>query len=240
MISETIPLALEGPIHIHISEQVREVNQCLEWSGLRPVEWLLEHTEVDQRWCLIHATHLSELETKKIARTGAVVGLCPTTEANLGDGLFPLDKYLNQEGRFGIGSDSNTSVDAAEELRLLEYGQRLVQLRRNISGLNEGASSGASLFTKALAGGAQALHQPIGLLAPGKRADLIVLGNSHPILMGKVGDTILDSWIFSGGRELITDVFVGGNQLIKDGRHKSQDYIEQRFSSTMLKLMNLV
>ena len=140
-----------------VSEQLREVEQCVNWSGKRPVEWLLDHSEVDERWCLVHATHMTEAETSAFAKTGAIAGLCPTTEANLGDGLFPLDQFLNQNGRFGVGSDSNTSVDAAEELRLLEYGQRLIQQRRNVGARGKGVSSGSSLFLGALDGGRQAL-----------------------------------------------------------------------------------
>ena len=238
MIDEAVSQAQQGPIHIHISEQLREVEQCVNWSGKRPVEWLLDHSEVGERWCLLHATHMTESEISAFAKTGAIAGLCPTTEANLGDGLFPLEQFLNQNGRFGVGSDSNTSVDAAEELRLLEYGQRLIQQRRNVGARGKGESSGSSLFLGALDGGRQALGQPIGLLAPGKRADFIILDKMHPVLAGRSGNTILDSWIFTGGRELITDVFVAGRHLVQKGRHINQEQIENRFRHTISRLMS--
>jgi len=238
MIDEAIGLVPDGPIHVHIAEQTKEVEQCIEWSGKRPVEWLLDHTKVDDKWCLIHATHMTEAETEGFAETGAVAGLCPTTEANLGDGLFPLEQFLNLGGRIGIGSDSNTSVDAAEELRLLEYGQRLSQLRRNVGARTEGSSTGESLFTAALAGGAQALDQPIGVLAPGNRADFVVLDGRHPVLAGREESSILDSWIFTGGRELITDVFVSGIHLVKKGHHIHQENIENRYRDTIAVLMS--
>jgi formiminoglutamate deiminase len=237
MIDEAIGLVPDGPIHVHIAEQIKEVEQCINWSDKRPVKWLLDHTNVDDKWCFIHATHMTDAETEEFAETGAVAGLCPTTEANLGDGLFPLEQFLNLNGRIGIGSDSNTSVDAAEELRLLEYGQRLSQLRRNVSALTEGSSTGESLFRAALAGGAQALDQPTGVLTPGNRADIVVLDGRHPVLAGREESSILDSWIFTGGRELITDVFVAGNHMVKAGHHIHQDTIENRYRDTIEKLM---
>jgi len=238
MIKDAIALMPEGPIHMHIAEQTKEVDQCIDWSGQRPIEWLLENTNVDKRWCLIHATHMTGAEINALADTRAVVGLCPTTEANLGDGLFPLEKFMRQKGEIGIGSDSNTSVDIAEELRLLEYGQRLSQQRRNIGASGEGASTGETLFKASLAGGSQALDQPIGILNPGYRADLIVLNNQHPVLFGRTGSAIIDSWIFTGGRELISDVFVAGQHLVKRHRHINQENIENRYRETIKSLAN--
>ena len=238
MIDEATGLVRDGPIHVHIAEQIKEVEQCINWSGKRPVEWLLDHTNVDDKWCFIHATHMTDAETEGFAETGAVAGLCPTTEANLGDGLFPLEQFLNFDGRLGIGSDSNMSVDAAEELRLLEYGQRLSQLRRNVGALTEGSSTGESLFRAALAGGAQALDQPIGVLTPGNRADIVVLDGRHPVLAGREESSILDSWIFTGGRALITDDFVAGKHMVKEGHHIHQENIENRYSDTIAKLMS--
>jgi len=233
MVSEVMSLMLEGPIHIHIAEQTKEVDQCISWSGKRPIEWLLDNVDINERWCLIHATQMTQLESNALANTRAVVGLCPTTEANLGDGVFPLENFMRQKGRIGIGSDSNTSVDVAEELRLLEYGQRLKQQRRNIGAIAAGASTGETLFKESLAGGSQALGQSIGLLAPGYRADFIVLNNHHPVLFGRTGSAILDSWIFTGGKELISDVFVAGHHLIADSHHIHQEKIERRYRKTI-------
>ena len=173
------------PIHIHIAEQEAEVDDCLAWSGARPVQWLLANQPVDRHWCLVHATHMTEDETRALAASGAVAGLCPTTEANLGDGLFPLPGYLEHAGAFGIGSDSHISVDAAEELRLLEYGQRLHSRARNIGAGGEGRSTGAALLTAALLGGARALDRPAGAIAPGHLADLVVLDADSPALTGR-------------------------------------------------------
>lgn len=238
MIKDAIALMPEEPIHIHIAEQIKEVDQCVDWSGQRPVEWLLENTNVDKRWCLIHATHMTDAEINALAKTSAAVGLCPTTEANLGDGLFPLEKFMRQKGKIGIGSDSNTSVDVAEELRLLEYGQRLNQKRRNIGASSEGDSTGETLFKASLSGGSQALDQPIGSLSPGHRADLIVLNNQHPVLFARTGSAIIDSWIFTGGRELISDVFVAGQHLVKKHCHIHQENIERRYRKTIKLLTN--
>ena len=172
------------PVHIHIAEQQGEVQQSLDYSGQRPVQYLLDKLAVDARWCLVHATHLSEDEVSAIARSGAVVGLCPTTEANLGDGLFPLESFLAQGGRLGIGSDSHVSHSAVEELRWLEYGQRLLHQRRNVAVSGGQRRVGDFLWQAALQGGAQAAGRPVGALAVGKRADLIVLDHDHPNLDG--------------------------------------------------------
>ena len=238
MIKDAITLMPKEPIHIHIAEQTKEVDQCIDWSGQRPIEWLLENTIVNERWCLIHATHMTNIEINALANTRATVGLCPTTEANLGDGLFSLEKFMLQQGKIGIGSDSNTSVDVAEELRLLEYGQRLSQKRRNIGAIREGVSTGDALFKVSLEGGSQALDQPIFILTPGYRADFIVLDKKHPVLFGRTGNTIIDSWVFTGVRELISDVFVAGKHLIRDHHHIHQEYIESRYRETIKSLAN--
>ena len=238
MIKDAVTLMHKVPIHIHIAEQKKEVDQCIEWSGQRPVEWLLENINVNNRWCLIHATHMNNKEINALANTHATVGLCPTTEANLGDGIFPLEKFMLKKGKIGVGSDSNTSVDVAEELRLLEYGQRLSQQRRNIGAIENNTSTGETLFKASLAGGSQALDQPIGMLTPGRRADFIVLNNQHPVLFGRRGSAIIDSWIFTGGRELISDVFVAGQHLIKNHRHIRQENIERRYHATINSLAN--
>jgi formimidoylglutamate deiminase len=164
-----------APIHIHVAEQQKEVADCLAANGMRPVQWLLHHAPVDDRWCLVHATHLSDVETRALAATGAVAGLCPTTEANLGDGFFPLTGFLSQGGRFGIGSDSHVNVSVAEELRLLEYGQRLTARRRAVSADDTVRSPGERLYLDAARHGAQALGIAAGRLVAGARADLVVL-----------------------------------------------------------------
>nr|XP_061808142.1 formimidoylglutamate deiminase-like [Nerophis lumbriciformis] len=189
-----------GPIHIHVAEQLPEVEDCLAWSGQRPVEWLFDRAAVDELWCLIHATHLDDDELSRLAASGAVVGLCPTTEANLGDGLFRAVEYLRVGGRLGIGSDSHISTSPAEELRWLEYGQRLRHHGRNLLTGGRDRSTGRSLYQQALAGGAQACGRPIGRIAPGCRADLVVLDTDHPLLAGRRGDAWLDSWIFAGNQ----------------------------------------
>ncbi|WGG51088.1 formimidoylglutamate deiminase [Rugamonas sp. DEMB1] len=226
----------ERPVHIHIAEQKQEVAQSVDWSGRRPVQWLLDQVDVDERWCLIHATHLMRDEVDNIAASGAVAGLCPTTEANLGDGLFPLEDFLAAGGRFGIGSDSHISQSAVEELRWLEYGQRLQHLRRNIAVSAEQRNVGDFLWQGALQGGAQASGRPLGALAVGKRADLIVLDEAHPNLFGLALDEVLGSFIFSGNDNLVKDVMVGGRWAVRDGRHVAQQAIAARFKQTLAEL----
>jgi formimidoylglutamate deiminase len=228
----------EGPVHIHIAEQLREVEACRAWSGARPVEWLLGHAAVDRRWCLVHATHLAAEERRTLAASGAVAGLCPSTEANLGDGLFPLVDYLAEAGRFGIGSDSHVTIDAAEELRLLEYGQRLTRRRRAVSVAEGRPSIGTGLLLAAAAGGAQALGQPTGRLAAGARADLVILGAAHPTLAGRTGDTIADSFVFAAGRETpVREVWVAGRRVVADGRHPGREAARAGFRDAMAVLL---
>ena len=174
-----------GPVHIHIAEQEREVADCIAWSGQRPVAWLLDHAEVDRRWCLIHATHMDSSEARAVAMSGAVAGLCPSTEANLGDGLFPADAYIAAGGRYGVGSDSHVSVSPSAELRLLEYGQRLRHRGRNRLASGPACSTGGTLYRAALQGGAQALDRPAGAIAVGMKADLIMLDSEEPMFAGK-------------------------------------------------------
>lgn len=222
------------PIHIHIAEQTKEVEDCIAWSGQRPVEWLLSNIEVNSNWCLIHATHMTDQETINLASSGAVAGLCPTTEANLGDGFFPADAYFAHGGTFGIGTDSQISVNPIEELRWLEYGQRLIKRSRNVLAGDSGRSStGRRLFDDAVLGGAQACGRKIGRIEPGRRADLITLDTGHPLLYGREGDTLLDSWIFAGDPSLVRDVFVGGRQVISNGSHPLQDTITATFKTTL-------
>jgi formimidoylglutamate deiminase len=180
-----ISLAAGGPVHIHAAEQVKEVEDCLAWSGRRPVQWLLEHAPLDQRWCLIHATHMTEHEVSAFVKSGAVAGLCPITEASLGDGIFPAREFLDAGGRFGVGTDSNVLVGAVDELRQLEYGQRLKHRARNVLSGGAGVSTGRTLFDHALAGGARALAQPTIGLSPGARADIVSLDATHPSLAAR-------------------------------------------------------
>ncbi len=210
-------------MHIHAAEQTAEVEGCIAWSGARPVEWLLDHQPVDENWCLVHATHMSGDEASALARSGSVAGLCPTTEANLGDGLFSLAEFMLAGGRLGVGSDSHVSVDPVEELRWLEYGQRLRSRQRNVAGAVDGGSTATALFRRAVVGGAQALGQPTGAIEPGRRADLVVLDGEHPLLAGRAGHELVDSWIFSGDRRLVRQVLVGGELLVDDGRHRDRD-----------------
>jgi len=216
-----------APIHIHVAEQEKDVSESVEQTGLRPVEWTMEHFDVGPRWCLIHATHLTEDETSKMAASGAVAGLCPATEANLGDGIFPLLPYLEAGGRFGIGSDSHISVSMIEELRWLEYGQRLIKRRRNLAAAGPGESTGMRLYDDALRGGAQASGRRLGKIGEGCRADFIVLDPAHPILVGRSGDRLIDSMIFSGNASPIQEVWIAGKRQVVGGRHvREQDTLD--------------
>ena len=222
----------EGPIHIHVAEQTREVEDCLAWSGQRPVRWLLDHALVDHRWCLIHATHMDLGEVRDLAKTGAVVGLCPITEANLGDGVFAGVDFRDHGGFYGVGSDSNVEIDAPGELRLFEYGQRLSHRGRNLMAGAEGASTGETLYRAALAGGAQALGQPVGAIAIGQRADFVVLDVLHPAF-GPKPENWLDSYIFNAGCSAINTVITGGTIQVDHGRHKARDAVVARFRQTL-------
>jgi formimidoylglutamate deiminase len=213
-------LGLTGcPVHIHVAEQEKEVRDCVAWSGSRPVAWLLDHMPVDRHWCLIHATHVTPQEVEHMASSGGVIGLCPSTEANLGDGVFPAAAYLDARGQFGIGSDSHVGLDPYGELRLLEYGQRLTLRRRAVLSDPTTPSVGHTLYAGAAAGGAQALAIGGGCIAPGRRADLVGMATDDPLLADKEGDQILDTLIFGLTSPTITDVFVGGKRVIKDGVH---------------------
>jgi formimidoylglutamate deiminase len=223
-----------GPVHIHAAEQMREVEDCIEWSGSRPVEWLLRHAEVDERWCLIHATHMTEAETKDMAKAGAIAGLCPITEANLGDGTFPGRRFSAKGGRYGIGSDSNVLIGVADELRQLEYSQRLARQARNVLA-KPGQSNGRALFDAAVAGGSVALGAGAGGLAAGAPADFVSLDAEHPSLSGKTGDAILDAWIFANGTK-VDKVWVRGKKLVEGGRHVRGNAIAKRFRKVMMEL----
>ena len=214
-----------APIHIHLAEQITEVRSCLSWSGASPVEWLLGQAAVDDRWCAVHATHMTAEETRALAASGAVAGLCPTTEANLGDGVFPLASYLVADGRWGVGSDSHVSVSPTADLRMLEYSQRLTMHERNVAGGREMHSTGRALLEGAWAGGAQACGRRLGAIRPGFRADLVVLDTDHPALAGRDDDQLLDAWIFSGEDTPVRDVMVGGAWEVEEGRHRRQEEV---------------
>jgi formiminoglutamate deiminase len=222
-------LAGGGPVHIHVAEQIREVEECFRWSGQRPVGWLLDHLDVGENWCLVHATHIDGEEIAALTRTGAVVGLCPITEANLGDGIFPAPAFVESGGRFGIGSDSNVLIDAAEELRILEYGQRLVHRSRNVTAAEEGSSTGGTLYRAALAGGARALGSDSGNIRAGAPADLVSLDMNHPALSGRKGDALIDSLIFAARGGAIDCVWRRGKMVVERGRHIAREKILERY-----------
>lgn len=224
-----------GPIHIHIAEQTAEVEDCLAATGRRPVERLMDVVEVDPRWCLIHATHVTEAEVAAMAASGAVVGLCPITEADLGDGIFPAVDHLAQGGRFGVGSDSNVLISLAQELRLLEQSQRLRDRARNRLALPP-RSTGRTLYDHAAAGGAQALGDGGGRILVGAPADIVVLDPAHPALVGRADDALLDSWIFGAAGNPIGAVWARGRKVVVDGRHVGRSVIEAEWRKMLRRM----
>ncbi|MGI9336613.1 MAG: formimidoylglutamate deiminase [Gammaproteobacteria bacterium] len=236
VLSSLDELDARAPVHIHIAEQTREVDDCVAWSGARPVQWLLEHFDVDDRWCLIHATHMTDAEIASSAATGAVAGLCPSTEANLGDGIFAAREFLAAAGRIAIGSDSQISVSPAEELRALEYSQRLVHRSRNVLAGGPQRSTARTLLDAVSSGGALCMSRPIGAIDRGRRADFVVLDDAHPALIERSGDAVLDSWVFSAGNRCIKDVYVGGIQQVRGGRHVRGAEILERFRAACHRL----
>jgi formimidoylglutamate deiminase len=228
-------IAPDGPIHIHVAEQMQEVEDCMAWSGQRPVQWLLDHAPVDGRWCLIHATHLDDGEVQRLARSGAIAGLCPVTEANLGDGIFRGREFLAAGGKFGIGTDSNVLIGAADELRQLEYSQRLRDRARNVL-VEAGGSTGRALFDQALAGGAQALGAGASGIRTGASADMLSLDMNNPGLTGKTTDQALDAWIFAA-HHAVDCVWVRGRKQVEGGRHRQRDEVSSRFRQAIAQLM---
>ena len=229
---EIVKARTSGPVHIHIAEQLKEVDDVQESYGARPVEWLLQNVEVDSRWCLIHATHMIPEETQNVAKSGAVVGLCPITEANLGDGVFDGSRFLSSGGKYGIGSDSNVFIALTEELRLLEYSQRLIRKERNVMTSNSG-SVGRALYNDALLGGAQALGRKSGSLSPGNWADLVSLDAESLSLWGCSEDEFLDRWIFTADDSLVCEVWSAGRQMVAQGQHIHRKEIEQRYRAVI-------
>ncbi len=234
-LSWLIKLSPEAPIHIHIAEQIAEVDAVVAMYGARPVEWLLDTVDVDQHWCLVHATHMSEAETTALATTGAVVGLCPITEANLGDGVFAGARFIAEGGRFGVGSDSNVRIACAEELRALEYSQRLSMRRRAIL-TRDGWSVGRTLFEAAVSGGAQALGRDSGAIAEGRFADLVGLDTGAIATTGLDGDRLLDAWIFASDDRLVRDVWSAGRHVVVDGNHIERERITEPARTTLERL----
>jgi formimidoylglutamate deiminase len=224
-------LPADAPVHIHIAEQVGEVQDCLALRQARPVEWLLGECPVDRRWTLVHATHLTENETRGIAASGATVAICPTTEANLGDGLFPLRDYLQAGGQWGIGSDSHVSVSPVEELRWLEYGQRLVTRHRNIAVTPASTSVGETLVRGVLASAADATG------FAGTHGDSVLLDGHAPALAGATQDDVIDRWLFAGNRPLVEEVRVAGRQVVASGRHVAGEAIARRYAGTLRQLL---
>ncbi|MGJ7037895.1 formiminoglutamate deiminase [Shinella sp. BE166] len=226
-LSAVVAMAGDKPIHIHIAEQVKEVEDSIAWSGRRPVEWLLDNQAVDGRWCFIHATHMTDTETRGMAKAGAIAGLCPITEANLGDGIFPAD-FFAAGGRFGVGSDSNVLIGLPDELRQLEYSERLAHRARNVLAA-PGGSTGRALFDGALVGGAAALGVEAGIAA-GNAADFVSVKARHGLDLA--GDALLDGWIFANGAE-VDCVWVNGHKQVEGGRHAAREKIGRRFTATM-------
>ena len=225
-----------GPVHIHISEQLKEVQDVEAALGKRPVDWLLDNAEVDARWCLIHATHMTEGETIRLAESGAVAGLCPITEANLGDGPFNGPTFLRHGGSFGVGSDSNVRVSLTEELRTLEYSQRLRDMARNVMVAGEG-SVGQTLYTGAARGGAQALARDAGVIAEGKLADLVAMDRSDPSLCALTDGQLLDGLCFAASDDVVTDTWSAGRHMVKSGRHVARDAVVAAYKSAITDLL---
>ena len=230
-----------APLHIHIAEQQGEVDACLAWAGQRPVSWLLDHAQVDQRWCLVHATHATERELQALAATGAVIGLCPSTEANLGDGLFDFPSWQRLGGSWGMGSDSHVMVSPADELMWLEYGQRLRAQRRNIAGHPNQTEVATALWLAAVAGGAQAAGQNVHGLGLGQRADWLVLDAAHPLMQGLNAPQMLASHVFASSRQsAIQSVWIKGKCTAENGQHPLKMQAWTQFNKTRQKVLHQI
>jgi formimidoylglutamate deiminase len=236
-LSLVIGMAGGGPVHLHIAEQMKEVEDCVRWCGRRPAQWLTDSVELNDRWCLVHATHVDHGELARIAASRVTVGLCPITESNLGDGIFPGAQFLALHGFYGIGSDSNVLIDAAQELRTLEYSQRLSGHGRNCMALNDGHSTGRALFECSLEGGSRALGVATGGLRLGASADLISLTSNHDALQSRAGDTLIDSWIFAARSPAVDCVWRYGRKVVSGGRHIARDEIAARYRSSLERLL---
>lgn len=227
-----------APVHIHIAEQTAEVDACVETEGARPVQWLLDRFKVDSRWCLVHATHVNAQETLALAKSGAIAGLCLTTEANLGDGIFPAQDYLEAKGRFGIGSDSHIGVDWRAELRLLEYGQRLVRRQRNVLASPHATHVADRLFGAALDGGARATGRAVNGLQAGQRADWLVLDADHSSIAEHAPDAWLSGVVFcEHGETPIRDVYAGGVKVVADRKHRDEERAYAQYRVALAELL---
>jgi formiminoglutamate deiminase len=227
----------DDPLHLHIAEQTQEVDDCVRWSSERPVDWLLARFPVDARWSLIHTTHVTPAELAGIVRTRAVVGLCPITEANLGDGVFTAADHVRAGGAFSIGTDSNVTIDAAAELRLLEYGQRLTHRARNVLGAPGGASTGRVLFEGAHTGGARSLGERTSGLVVGAAADIVSLETTAASFVAAKPDQWLDHWIFAARRPMVDCVWRAGRKLVQGGRHIHAERFERRYREVLTRLV---
>jgi formimidoylglutamate deiminase len=238
-LAAVVALAPGGPIHIHAAEQTGEVEQCVAWSGARPVEWLLDNAEIDARWCFVHATHLTGDEVKRFAASGAVAGFCPVTEANLGDGIAPARSLIAADGAFGIGTDSNVSIGVCEELKQLEYCQRLRDRARNVIAHGTVRSTGRVLFDGALRGGARSLGMTPAQtgISVGAPADFVSLDLDSAALVERRDDALLDSLIFAGGSRCIDGVWRAGVKLVEKGRHRARDTIAARFRAALARVL---
>jgi formimidoylglutamate deiminase len=232
-----VALAGGGPVHIHAAEQTKEVEDCVAWSGKRPVEWLLDTQNVDERWCVIHATHMTPAETQRLANSGAVAGLCPVTEANLGDGIFNGADFAGHGGCFGVGTDSNVHISLPQELRQLEYGQRLARRERNVLARAERQSTGRQVFDSALQGGAQAMGLACHGLQRGALADVVSLDAGHPALSYRSGDAWLDGWLFASDGRVVETVWSLGRKVVIDGRHIHREPLRAQFAAVMAKVL---
>ncbi|GAB5439602.1 formimidoylglutamate deiminase [Falsiruegeria mediterranea] len=238
-LAEALMLKDENPVHIHISEQPKEVADVQAWLGARPVEWLLDNAQFDASWCLIHATHMTDKETRDMARSGAVAGLCPITEANLGDGPFNGPTFLAEGGAYGVGSDSNVRISLTEELRTLEYSQRLRDLQRNVMIPGEG-SVGATIYLDAARGGAQALGRLAGHISTGNLADLVALDGADTALCAVEGDQLLDALVFAADDNVVTDVWSAGRHMVQNGHHLEREQIVSSYTRAIRSLIDAI
>jgi formimidoylglutamate deiminase len=227
-LSQMVRLAAGGPVHMHLAEQLAEVAEVSAAWGARPVEWALENLELSPNWTLIHCTQMTPLETEGLARSGAVAGLCPLTEASLGDGIFDGVRWLDAGGRISIGSDSNIRISLAEELRQLDTSQRLRD-RSRAALATPNLSTGRRLFEAACIGGGLSSGRGGGLIEVGAWADLLALDATHPDLAGVQGDTAIDSFVFAGGNNMVEAVWSAGRSVVRDGRHPKHDQIVARY-----------
>lgn len=236
-LARALAASKHGPVHMHAAEQPQEVKDIEAWLGARPVEWLLDNADINQDWCLIHATHMTETETRRLAKSGAVAGLCPITEANLGDGPFNGPLYLANAGAFGIGSDSNVNISLTEELRTLEYSQRLRDLARNVMVKDE-CSTGKTIYLAAAKGGAQALARNAGSIAVAQLADLVAIDSTAPSLCALEKHQLFDGLVFAAKDSVVTDGWSAGRHNIQQGQHIARETIITAYRKAMAKLLS--